>query len=111
MCRAADALGTRSGEPCPPEAGEWYDYEVKQLAQNAAFSGEGAPPTHAPRARARPFQPCAAAGCIDGYACLGDVARCLPTPETITRSAHSSPFATALAHDAKAHHRAVEEGA
>ena len=94
----------------PSAAGEWYDYEVKQLAQNAAFNGEDETPPHAPRARAMPFQPCAAADCVAGYECLGDVARCLPTPETITRSAHSSSFATALAHDAKAHH-AVEERA
>jgi len=105
MCAAADALGTRAGEPCPPEAGDWYDYEVKQLAQNAAFNGE-VEAAILPARRAMPFQPCEAE-CVSGYVCGGDFKRCLPTADTLTRSAHSSVFATSFAHDVKKH-RIVE---
>jgi len=35
MCGSVDSLGTRPGEPHAPEAGQWYDYEVKLLAANA----------------------------------------------------------------------------
>ena len=102
MCAASDALGTQAGEQCPPEAGDWYDFEVKQLAQNAHFNGEDS--AAAPVQEAKPFQPCPDNSCVPGYVCGGDaIKRCLPTPETITRSAHSSAFATALSHDIKAH--------
>merc|ERR550539_1156714 len=41
-CGAGDALGSRPGEPRSPEAGRWFDYQVKELAKNANFE---APPT------------------------------------------------------------------
>jgi len=36
-CGAGDALGSRPGEPRSPEAGRWFDYQVKELAKNAHF--------------------------------------------------------------------------
>jgi len=36
-CASVDSLGTKAGEPAAPEAGMWYDYQVKQLAENARF--------------------------------------------------------------------------
>jgi len=40
MCASADSLGSQSGEPRAPQAGNWFDYQVKQLALNAHFDGE-----------------------------------------------------------------------
>jgi len=37
MCGSADSIGSRAGEPRAPEAGAWFDYQVKQLALNANF--------------------------------------------------------------------------
>jgi len=37
MCGAEDSLGSRSGEPRSPEAGHWFDHQVKELAANANF--------------------------------------------------------------------------
>jgi len=34
-CASPDSLGSRAGEPRAPEAGHWFDYQVKQLAENA----------------------------------------------------------------------------
>jgi len=34
-CGSVDSLGSASGEPRAPEAGQWFDYQVKQLAENA----------------------------------------------------------------------------
>jgi len=42
MCGAVDAIGTKTGEPPAPEAGGWFDYQVKQLALNANFEPEKA---------------------------------------------------------------------
>jgi len=36
-CGSGDALGSRAGEPRSPEAGRWFDYQVKELAANANF--------------------------------------------------------------------------
>lgn len=36
-CSSVDSLGTKPGEPHAPEAGRWFDYQVKQLAANAQF--------------------------------------------------------------------------
>mmetsp|Transcript_90336 Transcript_90336/g.255777 ORF Transcript_90336/g.255777 Transcript_90336/m.255777 type:complete len:793 (-) Transcript_90336:96-2474(-) len=36
-CASVDSLGAKTGEPHAPEAGHWYDYQVKQLAANAHF--------------------------------------------------------------------------
>jgi len=38
MCGSTDSLGSQSGEPRAPVAGNWFDYQVKQLAQNAHFN-------------------------------------------------------------------------
>jgi len=39
-CASVDSLGSKAGEPAAPEAGMWYDYQVKQLAENARFKPE-----------------------------------------------------------------------
>jgi len=39
MCASADSIGSKSGEPRAPEAGNWFDYQIKQLAANARFQG------------------------------------------------------------------------
>lgn len=39
-CGSTDSLGTGQGEDPAPEAGAWYDYQVKQLAANAHFAVE-----------------------------------------------------------------------
>jgi len=38
MCGSADSIGSRSGEPRCPVAGNWFDYQVKMLAKNAHMS-------------------------------------------------------------------------
>jgi cellulase/cellobiase CelA1 len=40
MCASEDSLGSNSGEPRAPEAGLWYDYQIKQLAENAELGDE-----------------------------------------------------------------------
>jgi len=37
-CGSADSLGAGFNEPSAPEAGQWYDYQIKQLAANARLS-------------------------------------------------------------------------
>jgi len=37
MCASVDSLGVGAKEPPAPEAGAWFDYQVKQLALNANF--------------------------------------------------------------------------
>merc|ERR1711988_314183 len=44
MCGSSDSIGSKSGEPRSPEAGHWFDYQVKQLAANAKLSPAPAPP-------------------------------------------------------------------
>eukprot|EP00931_Biecheleriopsis_adriatica_P037660 TRINITY_DN215_c0_g1_i6.p1 TRINITY_DN215_c0_g1~~TRINITY_DN215_c0_g1_i6.p1 ORF type:complete len:545 (-),score=124.36 TRINITY_DN215_c0_g1_i6:375-2009(-) len=34
-CSSVDSIGYRSTEPRAPEAGQWFDYQIKQLAMNA----------------------------------------------------------------------------
>ena len=36
-CGSSDSIGSREGEPRCPEAGHWFDYQVKQLAENAIW--------------------------------------------------------------------------
>jgi cellulose 1,4-beta-cellobiosidase len=36
-CASPDSIGSQSGEPRAPVAGQWFDYQVKQLATNAHF--------------------------------------------------------------------------
>ena len=38
MCGSSDSLGSFSNEPRAPEAGHWFDYQIKQLALNANFN-------------------------------------------------------------------------
>lgn len=35
MCASDDSIGSKSGEPRAPEAGLWFDYQIKDLAANA----------------------------------------------------------------------------
>jgi len=37
MCGSEDSLGSEAGETRAPEAGHWFDYQIKQLAANAKF--------------------------------------------------------------------------
>ncbi|CAD7697686.1 unnamed protein product [Ostreobium quekettii] len=37
FCGSVDSIGSRPGEPRAPEAGDWFDYQVKMLARNAKF--------------------------------------------------------------------------
>merc|ERR1719517_62922 len=46
FCGSSDSIGSRAGEPRAPEAGGWFDYQVKQLAEFANFGGPA--PTQAP---------------------------------------------------------------
>jgi len=39
-CDSADSIGSRAGEPRAPEAGQWFDYQVKMLAANAHMTEE-----------------------------------------------------------------------
>jgi len=34
-CASVDSIGFRADEPRAPEAGQWFDYQIKQLAMNA----------------------------------------------------------------------------
>jgi len=34
FCGSSDSIGSQNGEPRAPQAGNWFDYQVKQLAQN-----------------------------------------------------------------------------
>jgi len=47
MCGSSDSIGSQAAEPRAPEAGGWFDYQVKQLAEFANF-GSPFPPTPAP---------------------------------------------------------------
>mmetsp|Transcript_106609 Transcript_106609/g.206525 ORF Transcript_106609/g.206525 Transcript_106609/m.206525 type:complete len:683 (-) Transcript_106609:131-2179(-) len=38
-CKSVDSLGTKPMEPRAPEAGQWFDFQVKQLARHAKFEG------------------------------------------------------------------------
>jgi len=40
FCGSTDSIGSQSGEPRAPVAGNWFDYQVKQLAQNAHMGDE-----------------------------------------------------------------------
>ena len=41
MCASVDSIGTQSGEPYCPEAGKWFDYQIKQLGENAVWGQQG----------------------------------------------------------------------
>jgi cellulose 1,4-beta-cellobiosidase len=40
FCGSVDSIGSQSGEPRAPQAGNWFDYQIKQLAANAHMSGQ-----------------------------------------------------------------------
>ena len=44
FCASVDSIGYLAGEPRAPEAGHWFDYQIKQLASNAVWAGEIPPP-------------------------------------------------------------------
>merc|ERR1712051_585623 len=67
-CGSPDAIGSQSEEPRAPEAGKWFDYQVKQLAELADFGSSAQPPRRsttrspvlpqpAPTVRAAPLPP------------------------------------------------------
>lgn len=45
MCGSADSIGSQTSEPHAPEAGAWFDYEVKMLAANAHMDPTPTPPS------------------------------------------------------------------
>ncbi|CAK0792022.1 unnamed protein product, partial [Prorocentrum cordatum] len=66
MCGSADSIGSRAGEPRAPEAGAWFDYQVKQLAANAHLE---------------PPEAATAASSASGFgACGADLQRQRPQP-------------------------------
>lgn len=71
MCSSADSIGSRSGEPRAPEAGKWFDYQIKQLAMNANLGPAPGPP--APPAPPSPPTPPGPSGCPGGtlQKCIG----------------------------------------
>jgi len=48
MCGSEDSIGSGANEPRAPEAGQWFDYQVKQLAANAHFTLPPVPSTSTP---------------------------------------------------------------
>lgn len=82
MCGSADSIGTKAGEPRCPEAGQWFDYAVKQLAANAHMNlgptPSPTPPTPpSPPSPPTPTPPSPSAGqcCYGGKSC-GSMSRC-----------------------------------
>ena len=109
MCATPDAIGSRSGEPRAPAAGAWFDYQVKQLAQNAKLDSmppavHTSPPIAAVSAFAAPFGNCYGDSdpCLGGYYCHGAVVEgvgvCMPTAATIASRGQNAVFNTALEH-------------
>ena len=39
QCGSYDSIGSQGSEPRAPEAGQWFDYQIKMLAENADFDG------------------------------------------------------------------------
>jgi len=53
MCGSSDSIGSQSSEPHAPEAGKWFDFQVKMLAANAVDTnwpvpGPPTPPVPSP---------------------------------------------------------------
>jgi hypothetical protein len=38
MCASVDSIGSEPNEPYAPEAGDWFDYQIKSLADNSVWS-------------------------------------------------------------------------
>ena len=46
MCASVDSIGSKPSEPRAPEAGRWFDYQIKMLGANAVpFPGPPSPPS------------------------------------------------------------------
>ena len=128
MCASPDSIGTQGGEPRCPEAGLWFDYQIKQLAKNAHM-GPAPPPSPveatleaapAPdRCTTPAYAQCGGRGigddlcCPDEHACEGGEALrlCMPTAEKQSRAGHNGLFATALEHARERLRRAATEAA
>jgi len=89
--------GNLPGEPCAPEAGDWYDGQIKVLAQNAATTVGF---SHEVSNTVGPYQACSTNGvaCYEGYHCCPTKLLCVPDEETVARGKHNSVFATRMAH-------------
>lgn len=48
MCGSGDSIGSAEGEPNAPEAGQWFDFQARELARNARLEVPGPPPTPKP---------------------------------------------------------------
>jgi cellulose 1,4-beta-cellobiosidase len=93
MCASADSIGSIVGEPRAPYAGQWFDYEAKQLAEEANMLTSAS----AESKFAVGFGPCAAGkDCAAGYNCVKAV--CMPTDATVAASQHKAVFSSRLAH-------------
>ena len=56
FCASVDSIGSRMGEPRAPQAGKWFDYQIKMLASNAVFASSPLPvPTRPPPPIASPI--------------------------------------------------------
>jgi len=83
FCGSPDSIGSASGEPRAPQAGQWFDYQIKQLASNANMGPlpPPGPPTPPPPTPAPPTPtpptPSPAATCnACGYNCHPDCSNC-----------------------------------
>jgi cellulose 1,4-beta-cellobiosidase len=94
VCAHPDKACADAGHTCAPAAGDWFDYGVKMLAQNARFNGEA---VEQRRAFASPFQPCGSLRCTPGYTC-GSASLCVPTDETLAIYGGKATFSTRLEH-------------
>jgi len=59
-CGSVDSIGSQPSEPRAPEAGHWFDYQVKQLAANARFKApvqEQSSGSACPASQIQPVQP------------------------------------------------------
>lgn len=45
MCGSVDSIGSKTGEPRAPQAGSWFDYQVKMLAANARLTPSPSSPS------------------------------------------------------------------
>lgn len=65
MCASLDSIGSQSPEPRVPEAGKWFDYQIRMLARNANFGKidysivSSPPQTPTPNPTAPPAKPTA----------------------------------------------------
>jgi len=92
MCDSADSIGSRSSEPRAPEAGKWFDYEIKQLAANANLG-----PTNSPPPSPSPSPSPSPLSCPGGTmaACIG-LCSSVNYTTCVTACAHNCPSGTAV---------------